>query len=78
MNQNKENYPKLGIPVKIKLSSGEMLEGKINMVGFDRPSDFINSNKSPEFLPVYDVNLADNYNYDLLINKRNIEYIIPL
>ena len=64
------------IKVKIKLKSGEMAGGKINIGDNNRFTTFIELNKSIDHIPLFNATIG-GVNGFFLIPKNNVSYYVP-
>ena len=72
--QGSQEYPKEDVPVSIRLSDGSTINGNINILGYNRLSEGVLSNKN-RFLIVYDAILNGIGGHGLMINKDHIIFI---
>lgn len=73
-SQCSQEYPREDVPVSIRLSDGSTINGNINILGYNRLSEGVLSNKN-RFLIVYDAILNGIGGHGLMINKDHIIFI---
>lgn len=69
-------YTKDSIKVEVLLSNQTIINGYINIIGYDRFSDFINKDYN-RFIMIYNAVKCGKGGSNIMVNKDNIVYIIP-
>ncbi|MBF0224287.1 MAG: hypothetical protein HQK76_02430 [Desulfobacterales bacterium] len=74
----KQGYILKGQKVKIRLTNNYVIQGTINIVGFERVSDFLQKNTEP-YLILYNARTDDgDIQKTLLVSKIQILWIEPI
>lgn len=73
---NKKTIPTKDLEVTAIFKSGIKMNGCINIIGFDRLSDFLNNDKD-QYIKLYKATVKGVGGVTVVIPKSSIDYYIP-
>ncbi len=78
MEKMENNYPKKSLEVKLTLVNGKTVQGKMNIMGYKRMSDFIDDSTS-NHIRLYDVKMpgATSTTSFILVPKTKVLFYEP-